>query len=250
MRLANKTAIITGSRRGIGFGIAKKFAQEGANVVITDIDINECKEAAKKLEEQFRIKTLALKVDVSKAKDVEKMVKETIKKFGKIDILVNNAGIYIQKPLVELSEKEWDRLIDINLKGVFLCAKEVVKEMIKRRYGKIISIASIAGQVGFANSSAYCASKGGIINLTRELALELAQYKINVNAIGPGVIETPMTDFITKKPEMLKGILANVPWNRTGQPLDIANAALFLASDEADYITGQTLFVDGGWIAQ
>lgn len=249
MRLANKVAIITGSRRGIGFGIAKKFAQEGANVIITDIDLEDCKKSCEELN-RFGRKNLALKVDVSKAKDVEKMVKETIKTFGKIDILVNNAGIYIQKPLVELTEKEWDKLIDINLKGVFLCTKEVVKEMIKRRYGKIINIASIAGQVGFANSSAYCASKGGIINITRELALELAQYKINVNAIGPGVIETPMTDFITKKPEMLKGILANVPWNRVGQPLDIANAALFLASDEADYVTGHTLFVDGGWIAQ
>jgi len=248
MRLANKVAIITGSRRGIGFGIAKRFAQEGADVVITDIDLAECRKACKELE-KYGKKTLALKADVSKSKDVEKMVKAVIKKFKKIDILVNNAGIFIQKPLIEFSEKEWDKLIDINLKGVFLCTKSVVKEMMKRRYGKIVNIASIAGEVGFINSSAYCASKGGIINLTRELALELSSHKININAIGPGIIETPMTDFITQKKDVLKGILANVPWNRVGEPLDIANAALFLASDEADYVTGQTLFVDGGWLA-
>ncbi len=248
MDLKNKVAIITGSRRGIGKAIALALAKAGANVVVSDINLDDCNKVVEEIK-AINGNALAVKADVSNPEDVSHMINLTTEKFGKVDILVNNAGIYMQKSLTDFTEQEFDRVLDINLKGVFLCSKAAVPEMIKQGKGKIINIASIAGQVGFANSSAYCASKGGIINMTRELALELGQYKINVNAIGPGVIETPMTKDLLEDKATKETLLANIPLNRIGKPEDIANAALFLASDNSDYITGITLFVDGGWLA-
>lgn len=247
MNLKNKVAIVTGSRRGIGKAIALALAKAGANVVVSDINIDDCNKVVEEIKD-INGNALAVKADVSNPEDVSKMINLTTEKFGKVDILVNNAGIYMQKSLTDVTEQDFDRILDINLKGVFLCSKAAVPEMIKQGKGKIINIASIAGQVGFANSSAYCASKGGIINMTRELALELGQYKINVNAIGPGVIETPMTKDLLEDKATKETLLANIPLNRIGKPEDIANAALFLASDNSDYITGITLFVDGGWL--
>jgi len=248
MDLKNKVAIITGSRRRIGKAIALALAKAGANVVVSDINLDDCNKVVEEIK-AINGNALAVKADVSNPEDVSHMINLTTEKFGKVDILVNNAGIYMQKSLTDFTEQEFDRVLDINLKGVFLCSKAAVPEMIKQGKGKIINIASIAGQVGFANSSAYCASKGGIINMTRELALELGQYKINVNAIGPGVIETPMTKDLLEDKATKETLLANIPLNRIGKPEDIANAALFLASDNSDYITGITLFVDGGWLA-
>ena len=247
MDLKNKVAIITGSRKGIGKAIALALAKAGANVVVSDINLDDCNKVVEEIKAIGK-KGLAVKADVSNPEDVSQMINLTTEKFGKVNILVNNAGIYMQKSLTDVTEQDFDRILDINLKGVFLCSKAAVPEMIKQGKGKIINITSIAGQVGFANSSAYCASKGAIINLTRELALELAQYKINVNAIGPGVIETDMTKDLLKDKAIKETLLANIPLNRIGKPEDIANAALFLASDNSDYITGITLFVDGGWL--
>lgn len=247
MDLKNKVAIITGSRRGIGKAIALAFAKAGANVVVSDINLDDCNKVVEEIKAIGK-KGLAVKADVSNPEDVSKMINLTTEKFGKVNILVNNAGIYMQKSLTDVTEQDFDRILDINLKGVFLCSKAAVPEMIKQGKGKIINITSIAGQVGFANSSAYCASKGAIINITKELALELAQYKINVNAIGPGVIETDMTKDLLEDKAIKETLLANIPLNRIGEPEDIANAALFLASDNSDYITGITLFVDGGWL--
>jgi len=247
MDLKNKVAIVTGSRRGIGKAIALTLAKAGANVVVSDINLDDCNKVVEEIK-AINGNALAVKADVSNPEDVSKMINLTTEKFGKVDILINNAGIYMQKSLKEITEKDFDRILDINLKGVFLCSKAAVPEMIKQGKGKIINIASIAGQVGFANSSAYCASKGGIINMTRELALELGQYKINVNAIGPGVIETLMTKDLLEDKATKEALLANIPLNRIGKPEDIANAALFLASDNSDYITGITLFVDGRWL--
>jgi len=247
MDLKNKVAIITGSRRGIGKAIALALAKAGANVVVSDINLDDCNKVVEEIK-AINGNALAVKADVSNPEDVSQMINLTTEKFGKVDILVNNAGIYMQKSLTDVTEQDFDRTLDINLKGVFLCSKAVVPEMIKQGKGKIINIASIAGQVGFANSSAYCASKGAIINITRELALELAQYKINVNAIGPGVIETDMTKDLLEDKATKETLLANIPLSRIGKPEDIANAALFLASDNSDYITGITLFVDGGWL--
>ena len=247
MDLKNKIVIVTGSRRGIGKVIALRLAKAGANVVVSDINIDDCNKVVEEIK-TIGGNALAVKADISNPEEVKNVVKSTVKRFGKVDILVNNAGVYMQKPFTDVAEQDFDKILDINLKGVFLCSKAVVPEMIKQGKGKIINITSIAGQVGFANSSAYCASKGAIINLTRELALELAQYKINVNAIGPGVIETAMTKDLLKDEATKETLLANIPLNRIGKPEDIANAALFLASDNADYITGITLFVDGGWL--
>ena len=247
MDLKNKVAIITGSRRGIGKAIALALAKAGANIVVSDINLDDCNKLVEEIK-AINGNALAVKTDVSNPEDVSQMINLTTEKFGKVDILVNNAGIYMQKSLTDVTEQDFDRTLDINLKGVFLCSKAVVPEMIKQGKGKIINIASIAGQVGFANSSAYCASKGAIINITRELALELAQYKINVNAIGPGVIETDMTKDLLEDKATKETLLANIPLSRIGKPEDIANAALFLASDNSDYITGITLFVDGGWL--
>jgi len=248
MDLKNKVAIITGSRRGIGKAIALALAKAGANVVVSDINLDDCNKVVEEIK-AINGNALAVKADVSNPEDVSQMINLTTEKFGKVNILINNAGIYMQKSFTDVTEQDFDRILNINLKGVFLCSKAAVPEMIKQGKGKIINIASIAGQVGFADSSAYCASKGAIINITRELALELAQYKINVNAIGPGVIETDMTKNLLKNKATKEALLANIPLNRIGKPEDIANAALFLASDNSDYITGITLFVDGGWLA-
>ena len=247
MDLKNKVAIITGSRRGIGKAIALALAKAGANVVVSDINLDDCNKVVEEIK-AINGNALAVKADVSNPEDVSQMINLTTEKFGKVNILINNAGIYMQKSFTDVTEQDFDRILNINLKGVFLCSKAAVPEMIKQGKGKIINIASIAGQVGFADSSAYCASKGAVINITRELALELAQYKINVNAIGPGVIETDMTKDLLEDKATKETLLANIPLSRIGKPEDIANAALFLASDNSDYITGITLFVDGGWL--
>ena len=251
MDLKNKIALVTGSRRGIGQGIALALARVGANVVVTDIDQADCQKVVDQIKEIGQ-DGLAIKLDVTNKGEVEKAIKMTVEKFGKIDILVNNAGIAQFKPFLELTEADWDRTLDINLKGMFLCSQAAAKEMVKNKYGKIVNIASIAsGQVGigFLNIAHYCASKGGVTALTEALALELAPYGINVNAIGPGVIETPMTQDILADEAGKKGMLMRIPKGRLGQPKDVASAVVFLASDEADYITGVTLFVDGGWLA-
>lgn len=251
MDLKNKVALVTGSRRGIGQGIALALAQAGANVAVTDIDQADCQKVVDQIKEIGQ-DGLAIKLDVTSREEVEKAIKMTVEKFSKIDILVNNAGIAQLKPFLELTEADWDRTLGINLKGMFLCSQAAAKEMVKNKYGKIVNIASIAsGQVGigFLNTAHYCASKGGVTALTEALALELAPYGINVNAIGPGVIETPMTQDILADEAAKKGMLMRIPKGRLGQPKDVASAVVFLASDEADYITGATLFVDGGWLA-
>jgi NAD(P)-dependent dehydrogenase (short-subunit alcohol dehydrogenase family) len=251
VNLEDRVALVTGARRGIGQGIALALAQAGAKVVVTDVDQTDCQKVVDQIRESGQT-GLALKVDVSKKSEVEEAVQKTIKEFNKIDILVNNAGIAQFKPFLELTEEEWDRTLDINLKGMFLCCQAVAREMAKNKYGRIINIASIAsGQVGvgFLNIAHYCASKGGVTALTEALALELAPLGINVNAIGPGVIETPMTKDLLSDPKSKEGLMARIPKKRLGQPKDIASAAVFLASAEADYVTGVTLFVDGGWLA-
>jgi NAD(P)-dependent dehydrogenase (short-subunit alcohol dehydrogenase family) len=195
---------------------------------------------------------MAIKCDVTKKKEVEEMVKKTIEKWGKIDILVNNAGICQFKPFLELAEEEWDRTLDINLKGYFLCAQTVAKAMVKQKSGVIVNIASIAmGQVGtgFLNLAHYCASKGGIVAMTEAMALELAPHGIRVNAVSPGMIETPMIESVKADPKTLEAMLLQVPLRRVGKPEEVSNLVLFLASDKSSYMTGSTVVIDGGWLA-
>ena len=243
MSFENKTAIVTGSRRGIGKGIAIALAKEGCNIIVSDIDQKDCEEVAKEIK-KLGVKALGIKCDVSNKAEVEELFKKTVKEFGKLDILVNNAGIFPFVTFKDMKESDWDKVLNVNLKSVFLCSQEAAK--IIPEGGRIITISSIASVVGFEGLVHYCASKGGINAMTRALALELAPKKITVNAIAPGAIDTPGAN-VSSNEEVRKQTIAMIPLARMGQPEDIANAVLFLASDKADYITGQIIIVDGGW---
>lgn len=251
MQLKDKTAIITGARRGMGRTHSIALAEEGAKVVVSDISLEDCQKVVDEIKSAGG-EAIAVKCDVTKKQEVEKMVKDTLDKFGKIDILINNAGIAEFKAFLEMTEKEWDRTLDINLKGYFLCAQACAKEMAKQKSGAIVNISSIAmGQVGvgFSEIAHYCASKGGIAGMTEALAVELAPYNIRVNAIAPGIIETPMIDSIKQDPKTMEAMLARVPMGRVGKPEEVSNAVVFLASDKASYVTGSVIVVDGGYLA-
>lgn len=243
MNLKNKVAIVTGAGRGIGRGIALKLAAAGASVVTTDLSLVDCVSAAAEIKDKGG-RALALTCDVSDGAAVAKMIADTMTEFNQIDILVNNAGIFPFKPFLEMNEADWDKVMDVNLKGTFLCSQAAAKKM--STGGKIVSISSIAAYVGFSGLTHYCASKGGIVAMTRALALELATKKINVNSVAPGAIETPGLS-MGMTPELKKQTETMIPWKRMGLPEDIAKAVAFLVSDQADYITGQTLIVDGGY---
>ena len=188
--------------------------------------------------------------DVSVARDVKNMVEKTIQEFGKVDILVNNAGILVKKPILDMAEEDWDRVLDTNLKGAFLCIRHTVGHMMKQKKGKIVNIASMGAKIGLHNDCGYCASKGGIISLTTSLGIDLAPLGINVNAIGPGIIDTPMVnDVAMQGKDFIKNGIEKTPRGVIGKPEDIAAAALYLASDESDFVVGQTFFVDGGFIS-
>jgi len=252
MKLKNKVAIITGARRGMGRTHALTLANAGAKVVVSDLSLKDCLSVVEEIEKKGG-EAMAIKCDVSKKKDVEAMVKKTIKKFKKIDILVNNAGIAQFMPFLKLTEKDWDKTININLKGYFLCSQACAKEMVKQKSGTIINISSIAmGQTGagFSTLAHYCASKGGITAMAEALSIELAPYNIRVNTIAPGVIDTPMVEDIKKDPKSLKVFLERIPMSRMGFPQEISDAVLFLASDNSSYITGSVLVVDGGYLAK
>jgi len=249
--LKSKVAIVTGARRGMGKTHALILAKAGARVVVSDISLENCQKVVKEIKKEGG-EALAIKCDVIKKAEIDVMVKKTIKKWGRIDILVNNAGIAQFASFLEMTEQDWDRTLDINLKGCFLCTQAVAREMAKRKSGIIINIASVAmGQigVGFPNIAHYCASKGGIVAMTEALAVELAPYNIRVNAVAPGIIETPMIDPVKKDPKMLEAMLARVPMHRVGTPEEVSNLVLFLASDASSYITGSTVVIDGGWLA-
>lgn len=250
-RLEGKVAIVTGSNRGIGKGIAIAFAKEGCKVVVSNYKKdNEGEEAVNEIK-KLGSDAIFVKADVSKGNDMNGLVKKAVEKFGKLDIMVNNAGILVSGSVKELTEKDWDRQMSVNLKGAFFGTKYAVEQMVKRgKGGRIINISSIAGLVGFPGISAYCASKGGVTQLTKEVALDCAKDGITVNAINPGIIVTEMTKGMLEDKATRKNFLENTPVGRVGTPEDIGNAAVFLALDESSFITGHNLVVDGGWTAR
>ena len=249
--LRGKVAIITGARRGMGKSHALKFAQAGAKVVVSDISREDCEKVAEEIKKSGG-EAMAFKCDVSKKEEVNGMIRAAVKKWGKVDILVNNAGICQFKPFLELTEEDWQKTLDINLKGYFLCAQAAAKEMAKQKSGVIVNVASIAmGQVGvgFPNLAHYSASKGGIIAMTETLAQELAPHNIRVNAVAPGAIDTPMVDPLKSDSKTMEATLARIPLHRMGRSEEVSNLVLFLASDQSSYITGSTVVIDGGWLA-
>jgi NAD(P)-dependent dehydrogenase (short-subunit alcohol dehydrogenase family) len=249
MKLDGKTAIVTGARRGIGRATALALAIEGANVVVSDTNQEDCQTVVDELEELGR-KGLALKCDVSSSDEVDSMIKRTVAEFGRVDILINNAGILAFKPFLELTDEDWDRTLNVNLKGQFLCARAAAKEMVKNKWGRIINISSISSGgcgIAFPLIAHYTASKGGVVALTEALALELTSQGINVNAICPGAIDTDMAKGV-KEGGQLAQVLARIPKGRLGQPEEIASLAVFLSSGESDYISGAAIVIDGGWL--
>ncbi len=253
--LTGKVALVTGARRGMGKSHALALSSQGASVVVTDVSLEECQAVADEITAKGG-QAAAFKLDVTNKAEVDSVFDEVIKRFGRLDILVNNAGIYQDKPALEISEADWDRTISINLKGQFLCAQRAAREMAKNNPpaggGRIINIASIASGgvgVGISGGAHYTASKGGVIGMTETLAIEFAPLGINVNAIGPGAIDTPMVSASEMSKEELDAFIAGVPMKRIGKPEEVSAAVVFLASDEASYVTGATLYVDGGWLA-
>jgi 3-oxoacyl-[acyl-carrier protein] reductase len=239
MKLDGKIAVVTGAASGLGRAISLRFAKEGARLILADVNEEGLEETQRQIGSGGGVIMKKI-VDVSSYGDVANMISDAIAYYGRIDIEANIAGILIRKSLIDHSPEDWDRVIKINLTGVFNCIKAVAPFMIQQKYGKIVNMGSIAGIVGYEYPS-YCASKAGVVNLTRGLSMELGPYNININAICPGVIRTPMI-----KPELEKQYLSKTPIGRMGEPEDIASAAVYLASDEAGFVTGTTLLIDGG----
>jgi len=244
--LKGKTAVVTGASRGIGRAIALKLAKLGANVVVNYRNsVDAVQEVVKEIE-ALGVKVLAVQCDISSYSDVENMMKKCIKEFGSLDILVNNAGITKDGLLLRMKEEDFDNVIDINLKGAFNCTKHVSAIMLKQRSGRIINISSVSGLVGNAGQVNYSSAKAGILGMTKAVAREFASRGVTCNAVAPGYIQTDMTDGLTEK--VKDTIISTIPLKRLGMPEDVANAVAFLASEEASYITGQVINVDGGMV--
>ena len=241
-----KVVLITGGARGIGRKVAEVYAKNGYDVVINYVSDKTDVEGIKKEIEKRGVKCTLVKADVSKAEEVEKMVEQAIQEFGKIDVLVNNAGITRDCLLMRMSEEEFDKVIEINLKGTYLVTKQVIKYMMKRRQGSIINLASVVGVVGNAGQCNYSASKAGIIGFTKSVAKELAARNIRANAVAPGFIETDMTNVL--KDEIKENINEQIPLKRMGTAKEVAELIYFLGSEKSSYITGQVINVDGGMV--
>lgn len=244
-RLEGKVAIITGAARGIGFSIAEMLSEHGAISVIIDLDQEAVNSAIKQIDDLGN-RAIGFAADVTNSEEIASIFKEIHKEFGKIDILINNAGITKDGLLMKMKESDWDAVMNVNLKGTFICTQKVCRYMMKSRSGVIINMASVIGLIGNAGQANYAASKGGIIAFTKSSAKEFASRNIRVNAIAPGFIKTEMTDKLPQ--EVIDNYLAAIPLSRMGTVKDVANLCIFLASDKAGYITGQTIQVDGGLI--
>jgi len=247
-KLNGKVALVSGASRGLGQGMALALGSAGAIVALAARTKSALEETARKIAEAGS-EACVIAADLSQSAEAERVVEDTIAHFGKLDILLNSVGTQVRKPALEILEKEFDHLMAVNLKSVYFITQAAAKEMIKNKKGKIINITSLTSFIGLPNVSIYGASKGGIAALTRQWAIEWAKYNINVNAIGPGYFQTALTADLFKDKEKAKWVLSKIPLGRIGEPEDLAGAAVFLASDASDYITGQIINVDGGWLA-
>lgn len=248
MRFAGQAAIVTGAGRGMGKAVALALAREGAAVAVADVDEGPAREVSAEIERSGG-RAMAVRADVSNVDAVRGMFAETVKAFGDVDILINNAGIGIPKPLVDYTESDWERQLDVNLKGMFFASQEAARLMIPKRRGKIVNFCSTAGFVSSSTpETAYDISKGGVRQLTISVAAELAQHNINVNAVAPGTIMTELTLRVLDTPEKMARASAKIPLGRLGTPEDMVGPVLFLCSKDADYVTGHVLVVDGGWL--
>jgi len=249
--LKGKIALVTGAARGMGRTHALALAAQGAKIALTDYKASDCDTVHREIA-SLGGESSTYTMDVSKKNQIEKTFDEVIKRYGRLDILVNNAGIFKSVAAVDLTEEEWDKMIDINLKGQFFCAQRAAKEMAKNKWGRIINISSVASGgagIGISGGAHYTASKGGILGMTETLAGEWATLGITVNAIAPGAIDTPMVNSAHMPKEAVQAMLAHIPLHRFGKPEEISAAVVFLASQEAGYMTGATLYIDGGWLA-
>jgi NAD(P)-dependent dehydrogenase (short-subunit alcohol dehydrogenase family) len=254
-KLQDKVAVVTGAASGFGWETTRLFLREGAKVVMADVDSTRLEREASILGREFAGKVRSAQVDVSSSKQVEALFGETERSFGSVDVLVNSAGIWLlPQATVEIDDEAWDRTIGVNLKGTFLCCKYALKQMIPRRKGSIVNFGSIMGMVGYAGDAVYCASKGGILLLTKALALEVAANGVRVNCVCPGNSDTPMfRKFLDSAPDPRtteREELARIPLGRFGTTQDIAGMVLFLSSEDALYLTGAAIPVDGGYTAQ
>lgn len=247
--LKGKVALVTGGSKGIGYGMASALANVGADIAIVSRNLSEGEKAAEDMR-QFGVQSMAIACDVTAVKQVDDMVGKVIERFGKVDVLLNNAGMNIRRPIVDIEESDWDKVLTTNLKGIFLVGQRVGKEMIKQRSGKIINTCSIASFIGLKALASYGASKGGVAMLTKVMALEWAEYNVQVNGICPPYIRTPMTAKWLSNKEKLQWIIDSTPLGRLGEVDDLAGPIVFLASDMSNFVTGHILAVDGGWTAQ
>ena len=246
--LSGKVALVTGAGRGIGYHTALALAKYGADVIVSSRTVPELENVASAIENMGR-RAMIQSADITDVNQIRSMVDAAREIFGRIDILVNNAGINRPQPAVDVTEENWDLIMNTNLKGLFFCAQAVGHVMIEQKYGKIINISSDAGSVGLLKRAAYCASKGGVNLLTKVLAIEWAAHHINVNAIAPAFIETPLTEPMFRDQGFREYVLGNTPLGRVGQPEEVSGAVVFLASKASDYMTGHVMLVDGGWTA-
>jgi NAD(P)-dependent dehydrogenase (short-subunit alcohol dehydrogenase family) len=249
MRLKDKVAIITGSGGSIGSFTAKRFAKEGAKVVVTDINAEGGQRTVKSITDRGG-EAIFIEADISKVAECEKIIKSALTAFGKVDILFNNAGLELMKPMHEYLEEDYDRIVDVHLKGSFFCTRYVLPVMMEKKSGSIVNMGSIAGVMGFMEIPSYCAAKGALVNLTRYIALQYAPYNIRCNCVCPGGVATEMIKRSMEKfPELIQKSIGNHPLGRLAEPDEVVNAVLFLSSDEASFITGAILPVDGGYLA-
>lgn len=251
MRLKDKVAVVTGANSGIGRAIAERFAAEGAHVAVNYRSGAGHEPEVEAMLRSFPTPGTGAPADVSKRADVEQMIARIVQTFGRIDIAVNNAGLEIKKPFLEITDDEWNKVLSVNLYGAFVVSQAAARQMVRQgQGGTLVFVSSVHEDIPFPQYTPYCASKGAMRMMMRNLAIELAPYKINCNNIAPGAIATPINRSVLEDPEAKKNAISEIPWGRFGTPAEVANVALFLASDEAEYVTGSTYYVDGGLTQQ